>query len=665
MAVTQPTPSSPPPQPHHLHHHNHLPTPSTSSPQPRPTMGAFGSLERTVELDEGQAGSDPGKTLESRPPPKRVLIEEDQAGSNPGQSHVAQAGPNHKPMHEDFISIVYPAVHESLKLTTEEQVYIENPPSSIGTLLSMKNLEDAFTIGDQFLNDKSIEEELGKANVETEVESMVIVPIHQASSSVPPLPTPIINLSPPKPVSPHDKITQSLASRFYKLEHHDLYSKIDKQVNVVVKEAVYNALQAPLHECFRDLSEFKMKEILHDWFFESNSYISHLDHTTLYKALEASMQHDNNDELHEELTKSRKRRHDDQDPPPPPPKDSDQSKKKKHDSYVSVSKQPLADALAKTYKDLEENKLLQKTIDMGSFINWYCKQIRKKKIVKADFEGQAYKIVRSFHKNSIPFQFQMEKFHLLLTDQVDLINPEGNWVVHDMSKPLPLVGPPGQVTIHTQYFFNKDLEYLVSGNKKRRHALLISKLKATYYLDFEVEELVPSLWTKSESAYDISSAYGISHWWFKRKEFHITRHSAPSDRNAVRSHIRILSVISKADFKNLHPNDFEDMYLLHFQGNLNHLSRADKVHLSTAVNLWTRNIVIRQRVEYLQLEDYTIFYKPRAIIYRDRNDQKKMMRETEVHKFSDGTLTRIMEKLDYMVKDYELFKYNPGMESRI
>ncbi|GKB70799.1 hypothetical protein Tco_0932211 [Tanacetum coccineum] len=42
-----------------------------------------------------------------------------------------------------------------------------------------------------------------------------------------------------------------------------------------------------------------------------------------------------------------------------------------------------------------------------------------------------------------------------------------------------------------------------------------------------------------------------------------------------------------------------------------------------------------------------------------------MIRETKVHKFSDGTLRRILEKLDYMVKDYELYKYNPGMENRI
>ncbi|GJT33548.1 hypothetical protein Tco_0923967 [Tanacetum coccineum] len=255
----------------------------------------------------------------------------------------------------------------------------------------------------------------------------------------------------------------------------------------------------------------------------------------------------------------------------------------------------------------------------------------------------------------------MEECHLLLTDQVDLVNPEGHRVVPDVSKPLPLGGPPGQVTIQTQYFFNKDLEYLVSGDKGRRH-------------------------------------------------------SAPSDRSTVRSHMRILSVvslktyeryghtflkeilhradyneykISEADFKNLHPNDFEDLYLLHIQGQLNHLSGADKVHLFNAVNLWIRNIVIRKRVEDLQRgiesyqtklnltqpdwdasdflfkEDCTIVSKPRAVIYRDRNDQKKMMRETEVHKFSDDTLNRILDKLDYMVKDFKLFKYNPGMETII
>ncbi|GKA85803.1 hypothetical protein Tco_0807457, partial [Tanacetum coccineum] len=113
----------------------------------------------------------------------------------------------------------------------------------------------------------------------------------------------------------------------------------------------------------------------------------------------------------------------------------------------------------------------------------------------------------------------------------------------DVSKPLPLGGPPGQVTIQPQYFFNKDLEYLISGDKYKRHALSISKLKVTYYQDFGLKELVPLLWIESEREYDVSAAYGISHWWFKRKEFYITRHNAPFDHFGVRSHMKILSVI--------------------------------------------------------------------------------------------------------------------------
>ncbi|GJZ28398.1 hypothetical protein Tco_0573045 [Tanacetum coccineum] len=329
---------------------------------------------------------------------------------------------------------------------------------------------------------------------------------------------------------------------------------------------------------------------------------------------------------------------------------------------------------------------------MGSFITWFCKRIGKKKLSKSDLEDSAFKVAKAFHENSISLQFQMEECHRMLMDQVDLVNPEGHRLVPDVSKPLPLGGPPGQVNIQSQFFFNKDLEYLVS-------------------------ELVPSLWIESEREYDISAAYGISYWWFKHKEFYITRYCAPSDRSKVRSHMRIFSVvslktlkrygytylkeivlrradykeykISEADFKNLHPNDFEDMYLLHLQGQLNHLSGDDKVYLFNAVNLWIRNIVIRKRVEDLHLriesyqtklnltqpdwdaseflfkEDYTIVNKPRAVIYRDGNDQKKMMRETEVHKFSDGTLNRILDKLDHMVKDFKLYEYNPGMETRI
>ncbi|GKD13378.1 hypothetical protein Tco_1197785 [Tanacetum coccineum] len=287
----------------------------------------------------------------------------------------------------------------------------------------------------------------------------------------------------------------------------------------------------------------------------------------------------------------------------------------------------------------------------------------------------------------------MEECHRLLTDQVDLVNPKGHRLLPDVSKPLPLEGPPGQVTIQPQFFFNKDLEYLISGDTAIRAVLSISKLKVVKYLDFGLEELVPSLWIESERDYNISATYGITHWWFKIKEFYITRHNAPSDRHAVRSHMRILSVaslkkfkrysyaflkeivirradykeykISETDFKNLHLNDFEDLYLLHLQGKLNHLPGSDKLNIEsyqTKLNLTQLNW---DASNFLYKEDYTIISKPRAVIYRDRNEVKKMMQINEVHKLSDGTLTRVLDKLDHMVKDFRLFEYNRGMENRI
>ncbi|GJY63114.1 hypothetical protein Tco_0464574 [Tanacetum coccineum] len=104
--------------------------------------------------------------------------------------------------------------------------------------------------------------------------------------------------------------------------------------------------------------------------------------------------------------------------------------------------------------------------------------------------------------------------------------------------------------------------------------------------------------------------------------------------------------------------------------------------------MWIRNLVIRNRVGDLQLgiesyqtkinlerpnwdaadyyfkEDYTFDPKAKIVVYRDRNDQRKLMRLNELHKFSDGTLTRVMEKLDHMVKDFHLFEYNKGIETR-
>ncbi|GKD00284.1 hypothetical protein Tco_1170558 [Tanacetum coccineum] len=186
--------------------------------------------EKTIELHQGLAGSDP----------------------------------NPEPTHNKFIANMYPNVHERLKFLTDEHVILEDPLSSSGTLSSMKNLEDAYTIGDQFINDKSTKDESGKLNVEAEVVSMVTVLNYQASSSVPPLSTPVIDLSPPKPKSKTlDNTIQNLGSKVFTLELQDLPHKIDEAVRDAIKESIHVAQQAPLRDRFRELPEADMKEILH------------------------------------------------------------------------------------------------------------------------------------------------------------------------------------------------------------------------------------------------------------------------------------------------------------------------------------------------------------------------------------------------------------------
>ncbi|GJZ67479.1 hypothetical protein Tco_0630719 [Tanacetum coccineum] len=40
------------------------------------------------------------------------------------------------------------------------------------------------------------------------------------------------------------------------------------------------------------------------------------------------------------------------------------------------------------------------------------------------------------------------------------------------------------------------------------------------------------------------------------------------------------------------------------------------------------------------------------------------MRFNEIYKFSDGTLTRILETLDYRVKEFKIKRLNPSMNTR-
>nr|GEU46224.1 hypothetical protein [Tanacetum cinerariifolium] len=233
-------------------------------------------------------------------------------------NHVVHAGPNLEhmdleaidastqqnleQMDEEFTTTAYANVQENLKLLSEDLFFVE----------------------------KQQEEEPGKTNAKEEVQSMVSVLIHQDTSLVPPMTTPVIDLATSQSGSPLPTSTAAtsiittttslpsppqqsttdpiLVKRIGKLEHHmadllqynlALEERLDKHgsrlyksenLNIpyqvskaieIVTDAVDWAMQAPLRARFSDLLAVDMKEILQQWMFEDKSYEAHEDHKNL------------------------------------------------------------------------------------------------------------------------------------------------------------------------------------------------------------------------------------------------------------------------------------------------------------------------------------------------------------------------------------------------
>ncbi|GJU22800.1 hypothetical protein Tco_1156142 [Tanacetum coccineum] len=799
--------------------------------------------------------SDPEKAHEALAGPDPEPMNEDQTGSDSGKLHVSLAGPNPEHMDDEFLATAYPKVHENLKLITDERVIDDKPESHSGSMSSMKNLDDTFNFGDQFLHDKPTEDDQEKSKVREESDSTIPDSSHQTVTSTPPVIVPFTEVSSSKPsllVTPPPinteatTITTSLPEitpfialqlRVARLEQEmsevkktvhsaDVVTSIrshvptavDKYLGTKLDDALLKVLErhtADLIEKYTvlpgpesiqnqesekspkeiirikreqgeekqdstysikstdkvDLEEFDLKSALFRHMNKNKSANRNTTNYHLYHALMEALIADEDamDKEVKDTVKDHKRKHDsdddeddDDDEGPsagsnqgrstkkrrsdsaasgsahPPPKDDDQSSResnafasKQHPALTSTgwqitdsrddgvdssmhrsdpesehseqssddtpmqdkgndsdiedtdnahirkvstttwfkpipeSKRPStpepewtippndfprpeinwANTYATTYQVPEENKLQRKTYDIGSFIKWFCRRTGKKRLCKADLEGKVnIQLVKAFHKNSVFLQYQMDECHKLLTNKVDLYNPEGHQIQRNVNEPLPLGGPPEErnsTSTNTVAFSDREA--------------VRSQMRILSVISVKVFE-----------------KYGYNYL----REIILRR----ADYQEYK--------ISEKDFKNLHPNDFEDLFLLNIQEKLNHLPKTDKTSLHTAVNMWIRNLVIRNRVGDLQLgiesyqtkinlerpnwdaadyyfkEDYTIVPKPRAIVYRDRNDQRKLMRLNELHKFSDGTLTRVMEKLDHMVKDFHLFEYNKGMESR-
>ncbi|GJS78727.1 hypothetical protein Tco_0728608, partial [Tanacetum coccineum] len=201
--------------------------------------------------------------------------------------------------------------------------------------------------------------------------------------------------------------------------------------------------------------------------------------------------------------------------------------------------------------------------------------------------------------------------------KLDWNNPEGDHCPFDLTKPLPLKGRPGHLIVAAEYFFNNDFEFLKSSDLEKKYTTSITKTKAARYEIVGIEDMI--------------LRFGVLPRW-------------------------------EGDFIDLHLNDIEDMLHLAVQHKLFQLDGSDIIDFIVALRMFTRSLIIKRRVEDVQLgvesyqkklnltkpqktflgiefkELYTPSFDPPGVIYKDLNKRNRVMQADELYKFSDGTL---------------------------
>ncbi|GJZ90537.1 hypothetical protein Tco_0662464 [Tanacetum coccineum] len=205
---------------------------------------------------------------------------------------------------------------------------------------------------------------------------------------------------------------------------------------------------------------------------------------------------------------------------------------------------------------------------------------------------------------------------------------------------------------------NQDLLYLKKGNSgPEKIVLSLHKFPAIVFNDDDIEERTSRWVNKCIKKFNPYARYGVENWKNPHaKIFYIRRQKEPGrPKEEIYSNSKIVQVIktfwelghehkfitkivarrandcivsiTKPDYKNLNKNDIEDMYLLIINNKV-------PDYANTGL-LWS----------------LSVFIKTHGIIYTNRKKEKRVMRPSEIHKFCDATMRRMLEGLKSYYND--------------
>ncbi|GJU09734.1 hypothetical protein Tco_1132130 [Tanacetum coccineum] len=252
-----------------------------------------------------------------------------------------------------------------------------------------------------------------------------------------------------------------------------------------------------------------------------------------------------------------------------------------------------------------------------NFSKYAINRLKIDNLTQAHLVGPVYELLKGTCTSSIKLEYNIEECLKALTDKLDWNNPEGDCCPFDLTKPLPLKGRPGRLTVAVEYFFNNDLEFLKSSDPKKRYTTFITKTKATRYEIVRIEDMVPTLWLNKFSKHKVYSTQKIlSVVSVNVKKLHGYGHL---EEIVVRRADRQLYKFKECDFVDLHLNDIEDMLLLAVQ----HKELPKKLNITKPQKTFPG-------IEFKEL--YTPSFDPPGVIYKDLNKQNRVMRADELYK---------------------------------
>ncbi|GJV32827.1 copia protein [Tanacetum coccineum] len=499
------------------------------------------------DQDEGQAGPNPGEQ------------DEGQAGSNPDDAAESQPQPSHV---------------ENLKLLTEDQVILEEPASSTGTLSSLQNLDNDLSFTDQFFVEKPYKEEPGKTNAEAEVQSMVSVPIHQDTSSVPPLTTLVIDLMKSQSDSPlpTSTTTTSTITTTTTLPPPPLQSTTDLILVHCIGELEQHIANLIQNNLALEESSQRM--------FEDNTYKTYEVHNDLYEALQKSVELDNSNQhladQEEARKKNRKRRESPRTPPGSPP-----------------TPPPLLPPLAgaSSAPDLHSNKAVKLQDDSipEEHVHLFDDEdFENDHQPKANLRKDWWKPLPEEERPATP----EPAWTIPSSNKSDVVN---NWAsvlatTYEPPAENSLLVKIGDMTTFMNWYCQK-MSFTFSS--RWRSVTRCSQIRLTGRIQKELKIGVLEIWQQGKQSRTID---------FEDKVQHMASFTGGLiDRSSILTDITLHRIVKKSEHTcrfsvSLGSKPTQDT------GHLDHLPGSNKQMLSIAVKLWTRNLVIRQRAEDFQLD---------------------------------------------------------------